>query len=251
MSKKININAGGVFSKVMQGIQNCEEFAPDISSYYFNNIDPRALSTNATQNPFDWCLKQECTEEEQELNARHLGNYTKNNPVELSKKFSTLKAVTRKLSLRQELQNEVVKHSNKFDFDEKTIGVHIRLCDMNIHHARDYGILQYSDFENALTSIHDENSKIFLASDNNESIIKMQEKFGSRLYYVPDMLRADRESQDTLRLQEENLGSERLWTESFLEMLLLSKCAKLVCRTSNLANAAILFSDNATQVLRL
>ena len=65
------------------------------------------------------------------------------------------------------------------------------------------------------------------------------------------MLRGVSEVEDTGHLQAENLSTKKLWEEAFLDMMLLSKCSQLVCRTSNVVNASILFSDTIQSVIRI
>lgn len=248
---KLNISAGGIFSKFMFGIQNLENISPETDIFYFNNIDERARASNITNNPFDYVIKQNYDSTFREVNTVHLGNYSKFKPIENCTKISNFKKITSKIQLADSLKEELNFYENKFNFDEKTLGIHIRLCDMNIAHANDYGILFYSDYENHIEKYINEFDKIFIASDNNESIDKLIKKYGNKMNYVPDIIRAQTENEDTIMLQISNFNTERFWIESFLEMLLLSRCSAMICRTSNLANASIVFSNTLKSIIRL
>ena len=122
---------------------------------------------------------------------------------------------------------------------------------MNIHHKNDYGQLTYSDFLKVIKEEIAPESKLFVASDNLESLIKLKEEFGDRVKYVPDLIRAQLETDDSYELQLKYFKTKELWVEAFLEMMLLSKCSKFICRTSNLANMSIITSNTFKKVIML
>ncbi len=248
---KINISAGGIFSKFMFGIQNAEFINSNVKRIYFHNLDQRAIAINSTKNPFDYVLKQEYDEHYLDISAIHLGNYSKFNPIESSNKLLSFKKISSTIKFSSELLELVQKYENLIKFDNNTIGVHIRLCDMNINHANDYGIINYEDYDAQIEKIISYENRIFVASDNNQSIDKLKNKYGDKVLFVPDLLRATTETEDTFLMQEKYLGSKQLWIESFLEMLLLCKCNTLICRTSNLANASIIFSKTLENIIRI
>ena len=94
-------------------------------------------------------------------------------------------------------------------------------------------------------------TNIFVASDNEESILKLKTIFGNRISYVPNLIRAKTEIEDSSTLQSDNFRSTKFWQEAFLEMLLLSKCSTLICRTSNVANMAIISSNSIKKIIML
>jgi hypothetical protein len=232
-------------------VQNIEHIQSNIDKFYLNNIDPRAKCDNYTNNPFDYVFNQKYDESYENIEAVHLGNYSKFNPIENSDKILNFKKIVSKLELKDSLKNYFDKYQNQINFDEETLGVHIRLCDMNIVHGLDYGIVTYQEYENCIERFVDKTNKIFVCSDNNESINKLIKKYGKKINYVPNMIRADTEVENTMQLQINYLNTETFWIESFLDMLLLSKCSSIICRTSNLANASIIFSNSIKNVIRL
>jgi hypothetical protein len=249
---KININAGGVFSKLMFGIQYLESCNIDnVDRFYFNNCDTRATADNFDGNPFNFVINQSFDNSFESLNAIHLVNYSTYNPIEKSSKINNYKKIVAKISLTDRLINLVKHYEKQFGFDQNLIGIHIRLTDMNTIHGKDYGIAQYEDFSNSLKNVLDKKTRIFVASDNDESISKLIEEFGERVFYVPNLKRALREDEDPFSLREKELGNESIWIEAFLEMLLLSKCNTIICRSSNLSNASILFSNSIQKVIRI
>ena len=248
---KLNISAGGIFSKFMFGIQNIENINPNMNNFYFNNVDPRAVSHSKTNNPFDYVIQQKFDESYVDFNTIHLGNYSKFNPIENCNKINNFKNIISKIEFSDKLNKMIENCENQIKFDEHTIGIHIRLCDMNIVHASDYGIISYEDFDKCLEKEITEKTNIFVASDNNESIDKLRQKYGNIVNYVPNLMRASSETENTAHFQENHLGIEEFWLESFLEMFLLSKSSSLICRSSNVANASIIFSNSIKKIIRL
>jgi hypothetical protein len=135
----------------------------------------------------------------------------------------------------------------KIGIDDSTVGVHVRLTDMNIIHGKDYGVLSFEDFKTQLNP----DTKYFISSDNNESINKLKELFGNNINYVKDMIRSEFENENSESLRLNNFKNPQFWIESFLEMLLLSKCGTLICRSSNLSNASIINSKTIKNIIRL
>jgi len=270
MKCKLNIwFAGGIFSKYILGIRNAVLHEAD--SYYLNIIDPR---TNP--NMFDSVLDQtlipdDTTEVEDSFTPvnRHfksravsyvnykeidcessLSNYSKFNPIENSSNLPKYSEIIKKINLKKELLDKVEYYQNKFNIDENTVGVHIRLTDMNMYHASDYGVVSFEDFKSHLKP----DVKYFVASDNDESLKKLKALFGDNVNYVDDLLRAVFENNDTTSMFLNNpvvFKNKQFWFEAFLEMLLLSKCGSLICRTSDLSNVAVIYSKTIKNIIRL
>ena len=247
---KIQINGigGGIFSKFITSIQFAEELIGEstIPGIYYNTV-VNGVSV------FDHVLDQNRDDIQNIYNSTYLRGYSGYEPIELSKEFTNLKRIVRAVKFKQAFSKLVESTITELGIDENTIGVHIRLCDMNITHGIDYGIVRYEDYKKLLDKIMvGTDVKLFVASDNYESIKKLERDYGKeRVVYVKDMLRGVTEIEHTGDLQAENLSTKRLWEEAFLDMILLSKCTQLVCRTSNVVNASILFSDTIQDVVRI
>jgi hypothetical protein len=247
---KIQINGigGGIFSKFITSIQVTEEIAKEsaIPEIYYNTIVDGV-------SVFDHVLDQSRDGVDATCNSVYLRGYSGYEPIELSKEFLNLKRVTRAIKFKQEFNTLVENAITRLGIDKNTIGVHIRLCDMNTTHGIDYGIASYEDYKKLLDIVMvDAEVKLFVASDNYESIEKLKRDYGKdRILYVEGMLRGVTEVEDTGNLQAANLSSKRLWEEAFLDMMLLSKCSQLICRTSNVINASILFSDTIQNIIRI
>ena len=240
MNCSLNIDAGGIFSKYMFGIQNAILYDCDL--YYFNITDYR---TNSDM--FNYVLDQPYDSSYLAFNCSNLGGYHKINPIEESPNYSKYVEVVNKLKINSELLEKVDYYVNKFGINELTVGIHVRLTDMNIIHKNDYGVLSFEDFKSQLNPY----TKYFISSDNNESIVKLKELYGDNINYVEDMVRCEFEYEDSTSLQINNFKNPQLWVDAFLEMLLLSKCGTLICRSSNLSNASIINSKTIKNIIRL
>lgn len=247
---KIQINGigGGIFSKFITSIQFAEELIGEstIPEIFYNTVVD-GISV------LDYVLDQNVNNIQSIHNSIYLRGYSGYEPIELSKEFQNLKRIIRAVKFKQEFNDLVQSYVSKLGIDKNTVGVHIRLCDMNITHGIDYGIVCYEDYKKLLDKIMvGTQVKLFVASDNYESIAKLKKDYGKeRIVYVEGMLRGATEVEHTGDLQAENLATKRLWEEAFLDMILLSKCSQLVCRTSNVVNASILFSDTIQDVIRI
>lgn len=240
MNYIFDIEAGGVFSKYMFGVQNAVKH--EFNSMYLNTTDPRTIP-----NVFDFVLHQKIEDDSYRINCENLGTYDKKNPIEYSPNFNQYKELVKKIKIKQTILDKVNEYIKKLNINENTIGVHLRLTDMNIHHIKQYGVLT---FENFLSNM-DTTKEYFIASDNHESIQKLKQIFGDKIKYIPQMIRCEKESDDSTMLQIDNFKNEQFWVEAFIEMLILSKCKKIICRTSNLINASIIHSNNINEIIRL
>lgn len=245
----LNVSAGGIFSKFSFVLQTIGEIDPDFDEAYINNIDERSLVGD--NNIFNCIFDQKIIHDSETHECFYIHNYSKFLPIEESVKIDEYKKIVRKLKFTNELKKEIEFYSNSLGIDDNFLGVHIRLCDMNIYYAGDYGILHFDDFLDAIKKNKSHNTKIFVASDNKESIIKLKNEFGDDIYFIEEFIRGETETEDTLKLQIDNFGDKKLWMEAFIEMILLSKCGTLICRTSNLNNASIVYSDSIKKIIRL
>lgn len=246
---RLDVGAGGIFSKFIFVIQNLNKINSDFESVYVNNIDDRSLIGD--DNIFDLILDQTKDETLPVVGCTHLGNYSKFSPIESSSKLQEYKKIVKKIKLSQKIIDELNEYLNKYNINENYLAVHIRLCDMNIYHSSEYGVVNYEDFLKHIREEKKEGMKIFLSSDNYESIEKLKNEFGDDIVYIDEFLRGNSEKEDTLNLQLSNFKDVRLWEEAFIEMLLLSKCGTLICRTSNLNNVSIIYSDTIKKIIRL
>jgi len=254
MKDKIKLNirgGGGIFSKIMLAIQNIAKFEYELKNCYLNIADNRALSPEGIS-PLDSIIDQTYDDRYASVDCKLLGTYNNRNRVEKSIEYEKLKHIASQLKYKSELSVLVDDYVHLLGIKDKTIGVHVRLCDMNIIHGADYGVLAFNNYLEAIQEeLKSNNANIFVACDNEESILKLKVIFGDRISYVPNLIRAKTETEDSFTLQLDNFRSTKFWQEAFLEMLLLSKCSTLICRTSNVANMAIISSNNIKKITML
>jgi hypothetical protein len=241
MKYTINIDAGGIFSKYMTGIQNAY-YLKEIDRLYFNSVDRRLK-----ENMFNYIFKQKEYGYPFSINCKNFPAYSRENPIELSNKLIEYKNLAKVLKLRTTVQDKINHFVSKFNINNNSIGVHIRLCDMNQRHCKEYGIVHFEDFVKHMNI----NQHYFVSSDNEESLIKLKSMFNNNISYIPNLIRGDTEISDTFDLQIKNFSNPMFWEEAFIEMFLLSKCSGLICRTSNLANAAIINSNSIKKVISI
>jgi hypothetical protein len=246
------MDAGGVFSKYIFGIKNA--ILHEADSYYLNVSDTGRTDSDIFDCVLDQTLSFDTTIESnnviKEVDCEHFGNYSKFNPIENSPNLPKYSEIIKKFKIKKELLDEVKYYRNKFNIDESTVGVHIRLTDMNIVHGRDYGFLTFEDFESKMKP----GVKYFVASDNKESLKKLKDLYGDNINYVDGLIRGELETDDTSTMFLNNpvvFKNKQFWHDSFLEMLLLSKCGELICRTSDLSNVAIIYSETIKNIIRL
>jgi hypothetical protein len=249
---KLNINAGGIFSKYIFGIKNA--ILHEADSYYLNVVDTARTNSDIFDNILDQTLSFDDTIDSDniinEVDCQHLGNYTKFNPIEDSPNLPKYSEIIKKFKIKKELLDEVKYYQDKFNIDESTVGVHIRLTDMNLYHGDDYGWLSFEDFKSKMNP----DVKYFVASDNYESLKKLKELYGDNINYVDGLIRAQLETDDTSIMFLNNpvvFKNKQFWHDAFLEMLLLSKCGELICRTSDLSNVAVIYSETIKKITRL
>lgn len=244
--------AGGIFSKYIFGIKNA--ILHEADSYYLNVSDTNRTDCDIFDCVLDQTLSFDNTIESnnviKEVDCQHFGNYSKFNPIENSPNLPKYSEIIKKFKIKKELLDEVKYYQDKFNIDESTVGVHIRLTDMNIVHGNDYGVLTFEDFKSKMRP----DVKYFVASDNNESLKKLKDLYGDNINYVDGLIRGELENDDTSTMFLNNpvvFKNKKFWHDSFLEMLLLSKCSELICRTSDLSNVAIIYSETIKNVIRL
>ena len=239
-------NTGAVFSKFMILVQNIAEINPNFEKVYLLNRDERSLT--GENNVFNFIFDQIPWLPEKK-STRRVGTYTSKNKIEDSNNLENYKKIVKKLKFSKEFLKYFDKCNDDLKIDDTFLGVHVRLTDANIYHP--YSQNNYMDFLNLIQTHRKENQKIFVASDNDESLEKLEKEFGDDLFYLKNCIRGKTEQEDTFKLMVKNFKDPNLWREAFAEMLLLSKCGTLICRSSNVNNASIIYSNTIKKIIRL
>jgi hypothetical protein len=240
MNVCFNIDAGGIFSKMMFYFQNSVDF--DLDKVYLNCTDSRAVVDG--MNPFDFIfLQPELDESFLIKNCQNILAHSYSNKIENSVYMDAYKNALKKISLNNEMIKIFQKH--KSIILENMSGVHIRLTDMNELHP-EYGTHSFEDYRNVISELP---GKVFVASDNKESINKLVSEFGEKIVYIENNFRAENENDNIFQMQLDNFSNKNFWQESFLEMYLLSLCKTIVCKTSNLTNTAKIFATKKQEYI--
>lgn len=249
MNIKLNYyNTGdiGIFSRLMRMISNAIPY--DVDKINFT-------SDNGNENPYNWIFDQENDDSYTNIECKYFGSFVpKHTPsglgkIEESENFDKLKLLISKIKIKKHILDWVKINSS--NFGENCLSVHVRLGDMNLHHPQ-FGIATINDYVQKIKEVIDNNNidKIFVASDNDESLEILQKHFPTQILFIPNMIRS-KISNFSVSPIHINLNNPTYWEESLKECLLLSKGNQLLCRVSNLANASIIFSDSTTKIYRI
>mgnify|MGYP001173321704 FL=1 len=273
MKKHIYVAAGGIFSLVMGMIYNMKWLEDAIKTdgenikniffqqnlaWTFDNglkeyvkIDKMESSYNPEDlNMIDFIFDQpKRTEDYKRIEGFTGPGSNENSKLNVEVKADQpdilfLRKLAKKLKFNKRMKMLIKNEEDKIDFNN-ALGVHIRLTDMDKIHP-EYGILNFKEFEKRIDLIlkeHKEINTIFVASDNNESIKKLVDKYSNRIKFIDYLNRCEKESENSYKLQLINHESKEFWEHGFLDMMMLSKCKYLLHRTSNVANASLVFSD--------
>lgn len=180
--------------------------------------------------------------------------YDKSNRIEESARLEDYRAVVARLNIRRDLLAGIDSCCRDQHIGPRTLAVHVRLTTMNLHtHYESVTIDDYIPvIERAWIQGHYD--KIFVASDNHESIAKLHHYFGDIITSYPEFERLPTE---TIRNEQEWavevtwFFQEHGWHQAFYECMTLARCGALVCRESNLANMAVVFGRDIQQVHRV
>lgn len=182
--------------------------------------------------------------------------YNKIDRIEDSKRLDDYRAVIKKLPLRSDLMKFIENCCMQAGIGHRTLGVHVRLTTMNYHGGNVYQELTLKDYipviERAWCQGHYD--KIFIASDNHESIEKLHRHFGNIITSYPNFYRLPHEdiyNEEQWAAEADWFFHEYGWHQAFSECLTLAHCGALVCRESNLANMAVVFSHSLKQFYRV
>jgi hypothetical protein len=246
----INHQNGGIFSILLLGLMAAMEY---------NNISEFTI-----EDPYDVAKYVSSFEYTNYINYTPKNIYSdllniRNIKI---KNFDLGKEILKKLKLNQDLLKQLQNYVNNFEIDNQTLGIHIRLTDMNFHH--NYSRLTTDDYIKKTEFVLNENpsiKNIFIASDNHESIDELKKHFSNeKINFVENIFRSDVSILDNKKfmnkilfyLNHTNIEIKKKFIyDTFLDMLCLSKCGYLIYRISNVANFALLYSDSIEKIYKL
>jgi len=168
-----------------------------------------------------------------------------------------LKQIVHKNKIHPTIINKVNYYKELLNINDNTLGVHVRITDMNHIHGDIYNsftiesyFIKIDQMLNQYTHINN----IFIASDNIVSINKIKNYYKDnkniRLSYIEDSIRNPEEHCQTsnFMINEMNKMNNYYHVNVMIEMLVLSKCSYLIHRISDFANFAIIYSDTFKEI---
>lgn len=180
--------------------------------------------------------------------------YSRDNPIEHSPRLADYKRVLNKIHIKNEIKTRVDDLCKLVDIGPHTLGIHVRLTTMTLHDT--HMQVNYDDYCRAIdqeleTGLY---KNIYVATDNVESLIKLEQRYARLIRYYPNLLRLPTENirgDNQWAWEYDMFFHKRFWQESFMEAMTLARCGGLVCRDSNFSNAAIVFSNSINRVKRV
>jgi hypothetical protein len=236
----------GIMSQLMSIIQTVES-----KIKLLDDIENIVIS-NTKNNPFDHIFVQNKLPDN--YIVINIIPYNAHRDTIPSDKLLRYKTIKSKLILNNEITERFDKIKNELLIDKTFMGVHIRLTDMNAAHGKIYGYTYFDDFVQAINSTMEtgEYTKIFIASDSQESVSKLRNIYHDAMVCCDDFIRVKDDYKDWTLFIKTNQPSNKKWIQDvFIEMLLLSECGGLVHRVSNFANVAKIYSNTIEKIFFL
>lgn len=183
--------------------------------------------------------------------------HDRNNPIEESPLMPDYKRVLSKIHIKNEIKSRVHDLCKLVNIGPRILGVHVRMTTMAVHiNSGNYPPVTFESYCNAIdqelaTGRYD---GIYVATDNVESLVKMEQRYGNIIRYYPNLYRMPTEqvgSRAEWAWEYEMFFYKRFWQESFMEAMTLAQCGGLICTDSNFSNAALVFSNNIKNVRRV
>jgi hypothetical protein len=231
-------------------------FGDNINNLYVDLADDWKKMMNIDYNMFDLIIEQKKINKDDGIGifGHYLTNFNDNILTDIRK------VIHDKIKIKQEIINRAEDYllKNGINNINNMCAAHIRLTDMAHYHKNDYGLITFDTYVNEMKKI-DDNINFFVASDNIESIHKLEKIFPNRIFYLKNINRTKFENETTppinytLGKPIQQLGIHRLKEKDdiindFIDLFTLSKCNKLIgMKYSTYRIAALLFSNTITQ----
>jgi hypothetical protein len=173
-----------------------------------------------------------------------------NSERELEHRKAVNKVIKENIVIKKEILNKFENfHNKKFINSDHYIGVHIRGTDKKTEFPHKTVSLEFysnlidKEIKN-IKNLHGENKKIkiVIASDNNESIIYLANKYGKENIIAYPSMRLDSYLSNSFILFTDVKDKKKAGEEVLLEMLMLTKCDCLIGTDSNVTAAAAYFN---------
>jgi hypothetical protein len=192
-------------------------FGENVNNVYVEISDEWKKNTGINYNIFDLILEQKKIEGANEITIH--GHYLHNFNNDILNYARNI--INNKIKIKAEIVEKLYEYLrlNKIENLNSLCGVHVRLTDMAHYHKDIYGIVNFNTYVDEMKKI-DNNVKFFIASDNLESISKLEKMFPNRISYLKNVSRAQYENETGLDKKYILIASVNLLIrESFFEFI--------------------------------
>ena len=173
-----------------------------------------------------------------ELNIENMVTYEKLVILDILQRYDLRKyinyLINKYLKVSNKINNKVTEIVNKNFNNKKILGVHIRQTDHHVHGE----LLKIDQYIKSIDKQINSYDILYVMSDNIESIIKLKDLYKDKLFYLPDIIRSDKENGIPPHRMK-GLDKYILGENILIETLLLSKCDHTILTNSNIANFII------------
>jgi hypothetical protein len=239
MKHEIRFNfGGGLFSYMGILLENLNKWDdkgiinPSDSIYVdHRGGDGRSYYRDLEYNFFDYILEQEKGNGEKTLNSTEIHPVYLNEFLNKKEKY---KYITKNyLKLHPEIKKQINTYVNG-NFGGNVLGVHVRVTDMN--HSHPYlGIVNNTHYLDKISQVLNNGNfdKVFVASDNNETIEQLIKEYGDLIMYYPTEFRSETSSNFTLKTVIPKWSKNpQFFIDSFIDCMILSNCDESIGRIS-------------------
>lgn len=162
--------------------------------------------------------------------------------VESQHRKNVYDVINENVKVKQKILDKVNTFYDKY-FDEDVLAVHVRGTDKKLEYP--HKALPLDAYLDAIQNRLDiKDTKVFVASDNNEAIMEMMKKFGrKRIIAMPAVRMNKYFSPDPICLT--SATGPKHGEECLMESLLLAKCNHLICTDSNVAAGALYMNPDS------
>lgn len=186
----------------------------------------------------------------------HYLDYSFYKANENTERLELFKKIVHKNEIQPSILDKVNDYTQKFHISENTLGVHIRLTDMNHIHGSSYGFYNVETYLLKIDEMIEKHKNIdhlFIASDNDVSIHKIIDYYSDkiRISYIAESIRNPEEHCTTSDFMIEKMNElhSTYHIDVFKELLVLSKSSYFIHRISDFANFTIIYSDTFKDIL--
>ena len=169
---------------------------------------------------------------------------------EKNHRLEVFKIIQKYIKVKKDILSRVEKFKQLKMNEELLIGVHVRGTDKKTEYPfKQLTFKHYIDKINDIVSKNpDKSYKIYVASDNNESIIKMADYYGKKNIICHPSIRVSSHSSKIPIHLKNDIDKRKHGEETLIEMLLLSKCNHIIGTDSNFTAVASYYNTEANLI---